>query len=73
MIIELYDKLISTIPNIQFQDLNSFIRCLAHILNLIVYNILKKLKTGSIRDAHALFENYLTVSEANITNKTALV
>jgi hypothetical protein len=34
-----------------FQGLESYVRCLAHILNLIVKDILRALKSGSIEDA----------------------
>ena len=36
-----------------FQGLDSYIRCLAHIMNLIVKDILMALKGGSVEEAHA--------------------
>jgi len=39
---------------IQFKDDQSFVRCLVHILNLIVKAILKALNVGSYRDTKKL-------------------
>jgi hypothetical protein len=36
-----------------YQGLDSYIRCLAHILNLIVKDILRALKSGNTEEAHA--------------------
>lgn len=40
-----------------FRGASSYVRCLAHILNLIVKNILQTLKSGNIQEAHAVCDN----------------
>ena len=40
-----------------FWDKDSYIRCLAHILNLIVKDILKSLKSGTIEEAITAWDN----------------
>ena len=37
---------------LQFQGLDSYIRCLAHILNLVVKDILRALKSGSSKEVY---------------------
>ncbi|EED12102.1 hypothetical protein TSTA_001730 [Talaromyces stipitatus ATCC 10500] len=48
------DSLFRMKPLMRFQGRNSFIGCLAHILNLICKDILVSLKTGTVRDAHVI-------------------
>ncbi|EED11685.1 conserved hypothetical protein [Talaromyces stipitatus ATCC 10500] len=43
-------------PLMRFRGRNSFIGCLAHILNLICKDILVSLKTGTVRDAHVILD-----------------
>jgi hypothetical protein len=43
-------------PLMQFRGRDNFIRCLAHILNLIYKDILVSLKAGSVRDAHVILD-----------------
>lgn len=49
---ELYLTLRDSNPEIQFCGIDSYIHCLAHILNLIVKDILHALKSGSIQEAY---------------------
>jgi hypothetical protein len=42
---------------IRFRGVDSYIRCLAHILNLIVKDILRSLKSGSVSEANEICEN----------------
>jgi len=42
-------------PVMRFGGMKSYIRCLAHILNLIVKDILKELKSGTMAEAKAQF------------------
>ncbi|KAJ5818387.1 hypothetical protein N7474_003978 [Penicillium riverlandense] len=42
---------------IRFRGVDSYIRCLAHILNLIVKAILRSLKSGSVLEANEIYEN----------------
>jgi hypothetical protein len=42
---------------IQFQGLDSYIRCLAHVLNLIVKDILRALKSGTTKEAFAICDS----------------
>jgi hypothetical protein len=54
---ELFHSLIGTAfdkKKIQFQGLDSYVRCLAHILNLIVKDILQALKSGTAEEADAI-------------------
>ncbi|KAK9245293.1 hypothetical protein V1506DRAFT_538953 [Lipomyces tetrasporus] len=39
-------------PVMRFEGLSSYIRCIAHVLNLIVGDILSALKAGDIQSAH---------------------
>lgn len=55
---------------ILFQGLDSYIRCLAHILNLIVKDILRSLKSGNVEEAHTICDN-LRAGES-ISSQTAL-
>jgi hypothetical protein len=41
-----------------FCGLDSYIHCLAHILNLIVKDILQSLKSSNIEEAHAICNNF---------------
>lgn len=41
-----------------FRDLDHFIQCLAHILNLIVKDILCRLKTGTVQEADTICNNF---------------
>jgi hypothetical protein len=41
-----------------FRGLDSYVRCLAHILNLIVKDILQSLKSGNMEEAHAVCDNF---------------
>jgi hypothetical protein len=43
-------------PLMRFRGRDSFIGCLAHILNLICKDILVSLKAGSVRDAHVILD-----------------
>jgi hypothetical protein len=57
MALELCHSLIGTAfdkKKIQFQGLDSYIRCLAHILNLIMKDILQALKSGTQKEADIL-------------------
>jgi hypothetical protein len=54
---ELLHSLIRTASDkkrIQFQRLDSYIRCLAHILNLIVKDILQALESGTPKEADTI-------------------
>ncbi|KAJ5974771.1 hypothetical protein N7481_008478 [Penicillium waksmanii] len=51
MVIFLHDLLKTQCQEPQFLGLDSYIRCLAHILNLIVKDILRALKSGTIHEA----------------------
>jgi hypothetical protein len=42
---------------IRFRGVDSYIRCLAHILNLIVKDILRSLKSGSVSEANEICDN----------------
>lgn len=44
--------------NSLFKGLGSFIRCLAHILNLIVKDILRVLKSGTVQEATRLCDDF---------------
>jgi hypothetical protein len=55
---------------IQFHGLDSYIRCLAHILNLIVKDILRALKSGSTQEAYAVCDSLREGQP--ITTQTAL-
>jgi hypothetical protein len=67
---ELYHALKESSPEIQFHGVDSYIRCLAHILNLIVKDILRALKSGSTQEAYAVCDS-LREGEP-ITTQTAL-
>jgi hypothetical protein len=56
MVSELFHSLQETAfekdtSKIQFQGLDSYVRCIAHILNLIVKDILRALKSGTTKEA----------------------
>lgn len=52
MVSELHARLCHINP--QFDGLNSFIRCFAHVVNLIVRDILKQLKSSDTSSAHMM-------------------
>lgn len=41
-----------------FRGPDSYVRCLAHILNLIVKDILRTLKSGNMEEAHTMCDNF---------------
>ncbi len=43
------------IKQLHFQDINNYIRCLAHILNLIISNIFTTLKAGDHQIAVTIY------------------
>ena len=57
--------------NSQFYGLNSFIRCLAYILNLIVKEILRLLKSGTVQEASKICDHLYTDTES-LSTETAL-
>ena len=58
MVSELYYTLDQNAsPPIRFRGVDSYIRCLAHILNLIVKDILRSLKSGSVSEANSICES----------------
>ena len=57
MVSELFHGLQDTAvekDKIQFEGLDSYVRCIAHILNLIVKDILRALKSGNTKEAFAV-------------------
>ena len=67
---ELYLMLKESNQKIQFCGVDSYIRCLAHILNLIVKDILRALKSGSTQEASTACD-YLRAGKS-LPNQTAL-
>jgi hypothetical protein len=67
---ELYHAIKKLSPEIQFHGVDSYIRCLAHILNLIVKDILRALKSGSTQEAYAVCDSLRECQP--ITTQTAL-
>jgi hypothetical protein len=60
MVSELFHTLMETAHDkneIPFQGLDGYIRCLAHILNLIVKDILRSLKSGTTKEAFAVCDD----------------
>ena len=58
MVLELFDSLQKTYgTDSLFCGLDSYIRCLAHIINLIVKDILQALKSGSAEEAASICNN----------------
>ena len=55
--------------NSQFHGINSFIRCLAHILNLIVKEILRSLKSGTYKEAVKICNH---LHDENLSTESAL-
>ncbi|ODQ70695.1 hypothetical protein LIPSTDRAFT_156155, partial [Lipomyces starkeyi NRRL Y-11557] len=51
MISVLYENLQKKVGSLRFRGLESYVRCLAHILNLIVKDILSALKSGTAAEA----------------------
>lgn len=47
----------NSLQPIRFSGPNSYIRCLAHISNLIVKDILRSLKAGSVSEANSICDN----------------
>jgi hypothetical protein len=64
-------------PLMRFRGRESFIPCLAHVINLICKEILVTLKAGSIREAKALLDEIATQREPSFasthTTKSAVV
>ena len=62
----------STKPMMQFHGENSYIRCLAHIINLICKAILKELKASTYKEAKAILDamSASTTDEGKIFRKT---
>lgn len=54
MITSLFNRLQESHRDFLFHGTDSYIRCLAHILNLIVKKILRALKAGTFQEARAL-------------------
>jgi hAT family C-terminal dimerisation region len=60
MVSELFHGLQDTAvekDKIQFEGLDSYVRCIAHILNLIVKDILRALKSGNTKEAFAVCDD----------------
>jgi hypothetical protein len=59
---------------IRFRGVDSYIRCLAHILNLIVKDILRSLKSGSVSEANEICDNLQSrnSSSLSISSQSAL-
>lgn len=60
MVSELFHTLMETAHDkneIPFQGLDGYIRCLAHILNLIIKDILRSLKSGTTKEAFAVCDD----------------
>lgn len=55
-----------------FHGQDSYIRCLAHVLNLIVKDILQTLKSGNMEEAHALCDNVNEGEQWSIGTKEPL-
>jgi hypothetical protein len=53
-----------------YRGLDSYIRCLAHVLNLIVKDILRALKSGDIEQAQAAYDSLQNGNP--ITNQSAI-
>ncbi|KAF1808084.1 hypothetical protein P152DRAFT_444488 [Eremomyces bilateralis CBS 781.70] len=53
-----------------FRGVDSYIRCLAHILNLIVQDILRALKSGSVEAAYTIYDSLY--AGGSISSQTAL-
>jgi hypothetical protein len=64
-------------PLMRFRGRESFIPCLAHVINLICKEILVTLKAGSIKEAKALLDEIATQREPSFastrTTKSAVV
>src|ERR1700758_638764 len=64
-------------PLMRFRGRDSFIGCLAHILNLICKDILVSLKAGSVRDAHIILNDMplqkAQSAEKGFSTKSAIV
>jgi hAT family C-terminal dimerisation region len=55
---------------IRFSGPNSYIRCLAHILNLIVKDILRSLKSGSVSEANSICDNLQSRNSQSTSSAT---
>ena len=55
-------------PLMRFRGRQSFIPCLAHVINLICKQILASLKSGSIREAKATLDELATQKEPSFTS-----
>jgi len=64
-------------PLMRFRGRDSFIGCLAHVLNLICKDILVSLKAGSVRDAHVILDDMPSQkgqsAEKTLSTKSAIV
>jgi len=57
----------------QFRGYKSFVRCLAHILNLIVKDILRELKSGTVQEANQICDHLKdTETTSTLSTKSAL-
>ncbi|KAJ5082681.1 hypothetical protein N7532_011724 [Penicillium argentinense] len=57
MVLQLFEKLQQSGANTLFCGLGSYVRCLAHIINLIVKDILSALKSGNTEEATSICDN----------------
>jgi hypothetical protein len=69
MVLFLHDLLKTQCPEPQFLGLDSYIRCLAHILNLIVKDILRALQSGTIHEALEICNH---LDDQDLSTETAL-
>jgi hypothetical protein len=74
MVSELYHSLKATNPGKEplFQGEDSYVRCLAHILNLIVKDILQSLKSGTTEEAIAAWDSFKDGPLTTFTSQEAL-
>jgi len=59
-------------PLMRFHGRKSYIRCLAHIINLICKDVLASLKAGSAREAKAILDELATQRDPSFTSASSV-
>lgn len=52
-------------PRMRFHGRDSFVRCLAHVINLICSDVLRDLKAGTAKEAKKLMDDWETRYNSN--------